>query len=349
MSRRVLIVGVSRLWGAALAKQLEADEDVEEIIAVDHDEPVVQLGRTEFVRADIRHSLIGRLIRTFAVDTVVHAGAIIDTRAASRRQVHETNVIGTYNILAACGGTDSPVETLVVKSSAAIYGAAPDAPSLWRESLEPRGAVSGFQRDLLEMETYVSDFAARKPEAKVAVLRFADVLGTTPDTPFASYLSQEVVPTVLGFDPRLQFVHDEDVIEALLRAVKQRWHGVINVAGEGAVVLSQAIAMEGGHNVPLLPFAGISTVAPLLRRLGLLPLPEHLLPVLTHGRVADTTLLHEKFGFVPKHTALDCVAQHVEWRRRGGQPAEPFAYDGDLEAFLRGKARANSDGIRARS
>ncbi len=343
--RRVLVTGVSRHFGAALAERLESDPDVDEIVALDTAPPLRQLSRTEFVNADLRHALAGRLIRSLGIDTEVHAGTVIDTRREPRRKVHESNVIGTMNLLAACAGDDSPVTSLVVKSSTAVYPATPTAPALWTETMRRGTAGDAFTRDLEEMEEYIADFAARRPATNVTVLRFADALGAAEGTPFAEYLAQPVVPTVLGYDPRLQFVHESDVVDVLHRAVHARHRGIVNVAGGGIVTLSQAIAMEGRRNVPLIPPLATSIAVRMLRGGGLLPLPDHLLPLLRHGRGVDTTRLLSAFGYTPRFSSIDCVSAHAAARGSDGMP-EPLAAvaDADLEAFLHGRARVSANG-----
>ncbi len=128
--RRILITGVSRFWGAELARRLKADPTIEQVVAVDTEGPARQLARTDYVRADIRHSLVGKLIRGLGIDTVVHSGFIVDPQQFGARTVHEINVIGTMNLIAACSGADSPVRRLVVKSSTAVYGSEPGGPLL---------------------------------------------------------------------------------------------------------------------------------------------------------------------------------------------------------------------------
>src|SRR5205807_8250040 len=156
--QRVLITGVSRFWGAELAQHLEPNPLIEQIVGVDVREPTRELSRTDFVRADIRHSLIGKLVRALGIDTVVHTNLIVDPRRTSARIAHETNVIGTMNLLAACSGADSPVRKLVVKSSTAIYGSEPDDPSFWTEDMTRRTPPrDAFSRDIVEVESYVRD------------------------------------------------------------------------------------------------------------------------------------------------------------------------------------------------
>ena len=342
--RRVLITGVSRFWGCHLARRLEASPSIERIIAIDTEAPPIDLERTDFVRADIRHSLIGKLLTALEIDTVVHAGLIVDPRRARPRTVHETNVIGTMNLLAACGAADSPVRKLVVKSSTAVYGAEADDPSIWSEDTPRRASPHDpFTRDLDEVEGYVRDFAIRRPNAVTTVLRFANVLGPSHSTPFSRLFDMRVVPTVAGFDPRLQFVHEEDAVRALEHAVLHDQPGVYNVAGSGAVVLSQALTIMGAINVPVLPFVGAELAMSLIDRAVPLGFAPHLTRMLQYGRVVDTTALQQRFGFALAHSTTETVHGYAQDRRVRGVPRADIdhRYDVELEDFLRSQ-RANA-------
>jgi UDP-glucose 4-epimerase len=331
--QRVLITGISRFWGCELAQRLEADPLVEQIVGIDVREPAHDLVRTDFIRADIRHSLVGKLVRALGIDTVVHANLIIDPRRTSSRVAHETNVIGSMNLLAACSGAESPVRKLLVKSSTAIYGSEPDDPSVWTEDMTRRAPPrDAFSRDIVEVESYVRDFALRQPGATVTVLRFANVLGPLLQTPFHTYFSLPLVPTVAGFDPRLQFLHEEDAVEALYRATVEDHPGAFNVAGPGAVVLSQAAHIMGRRCAPVVPPAagGLATLA--MKRLGLLDWPPHLLRLIQYGRVVDIARLRETFGWEPRrgswHVLHDCA------RGRCAPPPEDAAASWDRETVV---------------
>ncbi len=340
--RRILITGVSRFWGAELARRLEADPGVEQIVAVDTEGPIRQLARTDFVRADIRHSLVGKLIRGLGIDTVVHSGLIVDPQQAGARTVHETNVIGTMNLIAACSGADSPVRRLVVKSSTAVYGSEPDDPSFWTEEMRRRApARDGFTRDLDEVESYVRDYQVRHPDVAVTLLRFGNVLGDVLDSPFARLFDGPVIPTVFGFDPRLQFLDEDDAISALAHATLNECRGTYNVAGAGVVVLSQAIALLGKINAPVIPFVGGTLALRFLERFGLVDFPPEFVRLLQYGRVVDTTRLHLELGFHPQSTTMETVANHGRQRRaRGVLDAEaPYRYEAELEEFLRSRGR----------
>ena len=344
--RRILVTGVSRFWGAELARRLEADPDVEQIVAVDTQGPARQLARTDFVRADIRHSLVGKLVRGLGIDTVVHAGLIVDPQQASPRTVHETNVIGTMNLLAACSGPDSPVRRLVVKSSTAVYGSEPDDPSFWTEEMRRRSpARDRFTRDLDEVESYVREYEVRHPGVAVTLLRFGNVLGAVHDAPFARLFDLPVIPTVFGFDPRLQFLDEDDAVAALHHVARDECRGTYNVAGSGVVVLSQAIAVLGKINAPVIPFVGGTLAMRALERLGLLDFPVEFVRLLQYGRVVDTSRFHSEIGFVPQRSTIETVMEYGRRRRVRGLVGDtsPYRYEHELEEFLRSRGRRDDE------
>ncbi len=110
---RVLVTGLSTHWGGRLAQALEQDPEIEAIIGIDRTPPKVARERTEFVQVADAHSLIRRIVQAAEIDTVVDTRLVVDSTVCPPRQAHETNVIGTKNILAACSGERSPVRMLV--------------------------------------------------------------------------------------------------------------------------------------------------------------------------------------------------------------------------------------------
>src|ERR1700740_1024632 len=131
--RRILVTGVARGWGALLVQRLIEDPDVAEVIGIDIREPRYDLGRADYLKLDIRHSLIGKLVRSVGIDTVVHTLTRIDSFDMDPSRAHEMNVIGTLNLLAGCAGADSPVRRFILKSSGHVYGSRFDLPTNIRE------------------------------------------------------------------------------------------------------------------------------------------------------------------------------------------------------------------------
>ncbi|MBX6390151.1 MAG: NAD-dependent epimerase/dehydratase family protein [Frankia sp.] len=316
--RRVLVTGVSRPLGADVARALAADPRVETVIGVDTVPPGDDLGRTRFVRADIRNPLIAKVIGTAAIDTVLHLNLITSpVGAGGRAAMKETNVIGTMQLLAACQKSPT-VSRLVVRSTTAVYGSSPRDPALFTEDMEPRAlARGGYGKDAVEVEGYVRGFSRRRPDIAVTVLRFANILGPRVDSPLARYFELPVVPTVLGFDPRLQLLHASDALAVLLRAADGQHAGTFNVAGDGILLLSQAVRRAGRAPVPV-PFPAVSSLSRLARRLRVVDFPADQIGFLAHGRAVDTARLREVFGYSPRYSTAATFESFV--RERGLRP-----------------------------
>ena len=244
---RVLITGLSTYWGGRLAQALERDPSVEAIIGVDSRDPTCELERTEFVRVGNQHSLIRRIMAAAEIDTVVDTRLVVDSIWHLARAAHENNVIGTMNILAACDGADSPVRKFVFKSSAHYYGCEQDDPAFFTEEMpRPHEPRTPIERDIVEAESAVRDFAERNRDKTVTVLRFSNGLGPTVTTSHTRLFSLPAVPTILGFDPRYQFIHEDDIVGALLEhAVREDLHGIYNGAADGVLALSEVIGLLG--------------------------------------------------------------------------------------------------------
>lgn len=305
--RVVLVTGISRQLGAMLASVLAADPRIERVIGVDtiapRPETLASLGRTEFVRADIRNPLIAKVVAQAEVDTVVHLNVLATpAEAGGRAAMKEINVIGTMQLLAACQKAPS-LQRLVLKSTTAVYGSSSRDPALFTEETAPRTLpAGGYAKDAVEVEGYVRGFARRRPDVALTLLRFTNFIGPTIDSPLTRYLSLPVVPTVLGFDPRVQLCHEDDGVEALRRATLEEHPGTFNVGGQGVLLLSQALRRCGRPSFPV-PSPAVSAVAQALRRAGVVDVSPEQMHYLEHGRVADVSRLQAELGWLPRPTA----------------------------------------------
>ncbi len=314
----VLITGVSRYFGGRLAARLAADPSIARVIGVDTVPPsrelTTLLGRTEFIRADIRNPLIAKVVAAAEVDTVVHLSiAATPRRAGGRTSMKEMNVIGTMQLLAACQKAER-VRRLVVKSTTAVYGSSPRDPALFTEEMEPKALPrSGYAKDAVEVEGYVRGFGRRRPDVSLAVLRFTNFIGPRVDTPLTRYFALPTVPTVLGYDPRVQLVHEDDALEVLRLATVEDWAGTVNVGGSGILLLSQAVRRAGRIPIPV-PSPAVALVAQLFRRAGTVDVSPEQLRLLEFGRVVDTTVLRKEFGYTPRYTTVEAFDDFVHSR-----------------------------------
>jgi UDP-glucose 4-epimerase len=318
MGRRVLVTGLGSFWGGRVAQALEADDTVDAIIGLDRDEPALPLKRTEFVRADEGYSILAHIVRSTDVDTIVHASLVVDSSQMPARRIHEINAIGTMNLFAAASAPETPIRNVVVKSSTLVYGASPRDPNWFTEdshrSTPPRSRV---ERSLIEVEGYVNDFAAENPDVRVAVLRFSNVLGTDIRTPIARLLELPLVPYIGGFDPRMQFVHEDDVVRSIRFVLDEGLAGTFNVAGDGLVSWSEVAALCGKRLVPLPPFG--TGVAALPLRLAGVEIPAELVALLKFGRGVDNRRL-KRAGFHYTHTSAGTVDAFAGPREKGAHP-----------------------------
>ncbi|MGH3804237.1 MAG: NAD-dependent epimerase/dehydratase family protein, partial [Pseudonocardiaceae bacterium] len=225
----------------------------------------------------------------------------------------EMNVIGTMQLLAACQKS-ATVTRLVVKSTSAVYGASPQDPAIFTERDEPKDLpASGYAKDAVEIEGYVRGFARRRDDVDVTILRFTDLIGPRIDTVLTRYFALPVVPTVLGYDGRMQLLHEEDALAVLERATRERLPGVFNVGGDGVLLLSQAIRRAGRIPAPI-PEPAVATVGRLLRSGALISYSPEQTRFLNFGRVLDTTRLRTEFGFVPRWTTVQAFDDFVRGR-----------------------------------
>ena len=307
----MLVTGLATRWGTRLARSLERNPGIEAILGVDSAEPTEELGRTEFVRVSNRHALIERLIEAARIDTVIDTRMVVDSGAGGRRQIHENNVIGTMNILAACSVGGTPVRRFVFKSSGHYYGAEQDDPAFFTEAM-PRSHPprTRIERDLVEAELAVAEYAERHPATRVTVLRCANVLGPGMRTSHARLFRLRAVPMILGYDPRCQFAHPDDVVAALEFVAVGDIAGIFNVAGDGVLALSEVISLLGKRPAPILPPYATGAAAAALSALGL-PIPAEMRNQLRFGRGLDNRLLKAK-GYEYRYSSAQAVLSLAE-------------------------------------
>jgi UDP-glucose 4-epimerase len=284
-ARRILITGVANFWGTGLARALLADPEVERVVGIDTRTPPPDVAEAiTLVDADLRTPELRTLIRASAVDTIVHADIPqFPEPGRAARQLHDLTVVGTLQLVAAAGDLPT-LRTVVVRGSASIYGSEPAAPAFLSEEMALRPGATRFQRDLGEISKL--------------------------DTPITRLLRAPVVPVMLGFDPRVQVLHEDDSVAVLHRAVHHPVPGAVNVAGPGSISLNAAIKRMGRPALPI-PHPFFGTVTGAARRLGLPPMSEDTIRYLRYGRGVALERMTDELGFVPRYDtrgAIDAVA-----------------------------------------
>lgn len=227
---------------------------------------------------------------------------------------HEVNLLGTKRVLEFCAAYG--VRQLTVLSSAYAYGALPENPSYVDED-HPLNVSRTYPevRDLAEVDTLCSAFLWQHPEVRTTILRPVNTLGDSVHSAIGRYLRLRYVPMLMGFDPILQFLHEEDLARALLLTLERKMRGVFNVAGPGAVPLHVAIEQTGG--IPLTLPEQIAR--PVVRRLfdfGLYPFPPGAIDFIKYPCTVSDRRFVAATGWKPKWSLHDIFAQLREERER---------------------------------
>ncbi|AZG47980.1 NAD-dependent epimerase/dehydratase family protein [Gordonia insulae] len=319
--RTVLVTGASTFLGGYLVARLAANPAIERVLAVDSRVPrkdlMRRMGRAEFLRLDIRRPAIAKAIAGYEVDTVVHAATSIMETAPHSSAIKEFNVVGAMQVCAACQRSPS-VKRLILRSTAMVYGASAHDPSHFSEGTPARREPKrGYGRDLLDIEGYVRGLGRRRQDIEVTIVRPQAILGPRINTRMGSYLALPVVPTVIGYQPRLQFLHEEDALAAMEHVTLGSKVGTFNVSGEGVVTLTQAIRRIGHIELPV-PSSLLAPITGVFQDLRSAKLRSSQTEYLTYGRVLDTTRMRSELGFAPRFSTLETLDDFIE---RGGSTA----------------------------
>ncbi len=309
--RKGLIVGVTGATGdlgRLLLPRLAEDPRVEKVIALDVAAPSpmkkVEYRRVDLTRPGTENELAAALAET-GVQALYHL-AFVNSRVRSAAFAHELEVIGSMHVLAAAGALR--LGRLIFPSLTALYGARPNAPALITEATVLAGCPgSRFVNDKVEVEQQLHAFRAAHPQMQVLVLRFAPIVGPTSDNPITRWLKTKVVPTLLGFDPLWQVLHEDDAADALHTALFSEATGAFNVAADGVLPLSAVVKLSGGRALPL----PRSVLAGAMRALEALGAPTALPPLidyLHYSWVTDGTRAARELQFMPKWQARDAIA-----------------------------------------
>ncbi|MFZ2526365.1 MAG: NAD-dependent epimerase/dehydratase family protein [Rhodococcus sp. (in: high G+C Gram-positive bacteria)] len=306
-----LVTGASRFLGGYLVTRLAQNPAIERVIAVDTQSPTKdmlrRMGRAEFVLADIRNPLIGKVIRNMDVDTVVHASTVTKApKSGSRTAMKDMNVLGAMQLFAVCQKVPS-VRRVVLRSSSAVYGSSAKDPAKFTEEMSARRRPTGaFARDMIEIEGYLRGLARRRSDLSTTILRLAPTVGNRLPGSVSGYLTSPLVPTVFGRDARMQLLHEEDALSALERATVAGSSGTFNVAGDGIVMLSQAVRRAGGLAVPM-PYGLFRTAGHALMGSVMKSFTKEELDYFHFGCGLDTTRMRTELGFEPRWTTKDAL------------------------------------------
>ncbi len=318
--RVVAVTGASTFLGENLVGVLEERGDVERIVVLDVASPRTVGRKSRTYRVDLTEPTVAarlaEILRAERVTELAHL-AFLSSPTSREAWAHELQSVGTMHVLHAC--REAPVARLVAASQTLVYGPHASNPNFLSEDAPLRGIPSSargsgiaFLSDKIEAERELERFAAAQPDTSVAVLRFAPILGPTVRNWVTRWLSRRIVPTLLGFDPLVQFVHEMDAVSALLVALDRRaWargggRGAFNIVGRGVLPISTIIKLAGRAALPI-PEPLLARGVSLLWMAGLNEAPPSFLGFLRHLCVADGARARRELGFAPELSTKEAV------------------------------------------
>ncbi len=306
--RSIAVTGANTFLGRNLVGLLNEDERVSRVVILDVRNPETAGPKTCFYEVDLTQpgvdSRIAEILHAEGVDTVVHL-AFLESPTQATAWGHELESLGTMHVLHACH--KQAVPKVVIGGSVLVYGAHPQNPNFMREDAPTRGlSEAHFVVDKLDVEGQAKRFQETHPECAVTLLRMATVLGPSSRNYVARWLSRSIVPTVLGYDPLVQFVHEVDAIAALKLAVDRNVRGVFNIASEGVLPISTVVKLVGRLAMPV-PYRMLRRVCALLWVAQLSEAPPPFMALLRYLCVVDSSRARSELGFTPTYTSRDAV------------------------------------------
>ena len=339
---KILVTGVAGYWGYHVAQKLAADPEFH-VLGLDSVQPKDAIPGLDFIQADIRNPLLVDLFKSERVEIVCHLAFKESARPSESTFDH--NVMGTIKVLGACA--ESGVKKIILTSSTAVYGAKYDNPAFLTEDGPLAGSRAfGSVRDLIEIESFCNGFRGQYPNKKLTILRFANIVGPTAESPLTKFLQEPLSPSLLGFDPMMQLVHEEDVISSIVHAVQNEVPGVFNIAAADLLPLSKVTGLAGKIRFPvfhLFAYWGYSMVGGSGLRLSKRVPIE--LDYIRYRWVGDLQQMHDILQFEPAFTAEDALREFSEHHRVKKYVPEAISrtYDVDRLKSIIERRRQNRD------
>ncbi|OHC64030.1 MAG: epimerase [Rhodocyclales bacterium GWA2_65_19] len=305
--QRILVTGGGGYLGRQVVAALAALPEPQRpaaIVCHDIREPAERLAGVDYVVADIRSADIGEIIARHAIGTVIHLASIVTPgRNSNRAFEYDVDVNGTKNLLDAC--VAHGVRRIIVSSSGAAYGYHADNPEWLTEDAPLRGnetfAYAYHKRLVEEMLT---DYRQSQPQLEQVIFRIGTILGATVSNQITDLFEKPRLIAIAGSDSPFVFIHDRDVVGAILHGIESKQTGAFNVAGDGKLTIHE-IATRLGKRCVVLPAGLLRAALRLLKTLGLTQYGPEQLDFLRYRPVLQNRRLKTEFGYIPKLSSAE--------------------------------------------
>lgn len=311
-----MVTGASGFLGSNLLRLLEQDPAYDRLVAIDVRKPPFTLKKAKFYKVDLTRPTADEelvsILSSEDADTFLHM-AFLRSPTHESNNAHELEAIGTMYALNACH--EVGIRKLILGSTTMVYGPHRLNPNYLDEDAPLRGCPrSRFVRDKVGAERQVADFARHEPNTIVTVLRPCTILGPTVQSFWTRYFSRQVVPTIMGYDPLWQFVHELDVIDAFKKVIQEDHVGAFNIVGEGVMPLSTVLNLAGRVQLPL-PRLALTAALNGMWMAGQFEFPPSMIDYLRFMWVAEDEKSREVLGFTPKYSTSEALQSFLGMQR----------------------------------
>ena len=313
--KSIAITGISGYIGSRLLSRLEEVPGTDEIVGIDIKPPTKSSAKLRFYCQEILQPL-GDIFIENEVDCAIHLAFVLKP-THNKKGARQVDIGGISNFLDAC--RQARVKHILYLSSHTVYGAYPDNPVPLKEDTTLRPLV-GFQysSDKVEAERILTSFAASQGDICLTILRSCPVIGPNAGHSVVTSMFTPVMIRVAGFDPALQFVHEDDLAELIVAMLMQKKGGIFNVAGDGEVRYTELARLSGKRTVTL-PDKLLRLLMSFSWALRLQSeSPPSGLEFIKYPPVVSTEKLKKETGFQFHYSSKEAVASflHATARRR---------------------------------
>lgn len=314
--RTIVLIGCNGFLGGRLLKHLETSPKYGKVVAVDRMKPGITLKKSKFYKLDLTAPMadveLSEILAKENCDMLIHTAFPVSP-LRNESKAHEIIAIGTFYIFNACKAAG--VRKVVMSSTCDVYGAFPTNPNFLTEDMSPKGQLlNRYLADRIDAERQALKFQNKHPDRIVTILRSCTTLGPTINSFKTRFLNRPLILTMLGFDPLLQFAHEDDVVEIFKKAIDNDYPGTFNIGGDGVLPLSRVIELCGSINLPVSQTM-FKAIVQLMWMSDLSPAPGSYADFLRYICVVDNSRVKKIMGYKFRYNSKEALLDFIEASR----------------------------------